>query len=374
MASDIAVTALQDLASSKNSYALSPITLTGTCTGLLAGGKLGLDDTNRMTNPRESGILVHELRFGIPWIASSVPSIFGTNPFLDLPDVNLRVELSAGREYLTDSFVPVGLLGKTLNRYRQGYQQDPDQAAGGGFNFGFINCTWRLPKPMYLPPKQSILPTFYWAPDWLNATGQSFGSYPALPPIYFEVVGKCLSPEQGDPEMVNLLWASAWVDAPRTLTDAQALGQAATFKSSQNNLRNPHSEPLFIQRLTGSYVFGDGGTNIGAVAPYSYGRGGIGNNLTAGAEGPTGFPQIGNDLTTVKLTGTKGQIIARDLTPWNHLFQLPQNSVDIRAVMPPRGYYLLNGQLDTKTIGSNYYTQLAAGISGYRAAEFKGVL
>ena len=243
----------------------------------------GLADSTQLQNPSRTAMWLDEIRFFVS---------FGTSDFSTL-SLQLRVSLKLGRTPITNGFVPIGLLGKLLNPYETIYLQ----YTSGAF------YTWKLPKPLYIPAGEYLIP----AVQHIGVAGITADAN-----VRITYAGRSTPSGRPAPSVLNVPWATAFV-APSRGTGA------FTDQSYETDLVNPFNEPLRVQRFLGDVVLADSNNNR------TYG-----NSVIC---------SIGSRFTTVRMVNSNGAILARDPTPFNHLFNITDRAWTVNALLPPKGFY-----------------------------------
>jgi hypothetical protein len=243
--------------------------------------------------------------------------------------LGLRMRLRLGSEELTKGFVPLGCLGKVLN--------DETSMGNGGHN----SFVWRLPKPLYVPPSELLVPSFFTAPG---------ASAPNDYPHEVSYAGYSLEGEP-PPSEVHLPWASAWVPRKVLVPADVATSQNYIDISKTGDFPNPFPVPLHVQRFIGRYEFGT----------YSESAN-VGQDLA-------GF------LTTVTATDSAGNILVRDPTPFSHLFSPIDRCWTVNAVLPPKGFYRFRMERNFAGYavysGTPTYFNLGIGMVGWRTVPYR---
>lgn len=242
------------------------------------GVTVGVTEVSRLQNPSRSAWLVDEIRFRFD--PGTLSGIAGACAQL------VSVRLEVGSLPLTATgFVPVALLCRTL---------DPsvEWSTSAWSDMGFV---WRLPKPLYVPAGKTVVPTFRLDGDIV---------YPAAPRItvYVSMVGRLLPLSAPVPALVEVPFATAWLDAVR--------GGGADYKgvrSAKSDLKNPHGEPVYVQQMLGTYYYQAQETDLSVYVPGTQSQA---NDVDL----------IGNDLASARIFKSDGSALARAPTPWNHLF------------------------------------------------------
>lgn len=188
----------------------------------LAEGGGAIPDTAELTSPFRRPMLIDEVRF-------SYISPLGVDATLA---PSIRCKLVVGRTAITSTrdgggFVPIWAFGPRLGGDKS-IEAVTDAIFAANVKAGHFR--WRLPKPLFIPAGQSIVPSFYRQQDGLGGTAR----------VAVAVVGHQL----GDAAKVT----PAKVDVPFVAYYEQPVNQAASI-SSELDLVNPFRVPLNCQRF-----------------------------------------------------------------------------------------------------------------------------
>lgn len=231
------------------------------------------------------------------------------------PENDIRVELTMGGSVqLTHLPVPLA----ALNTSPQPFNLTTIPLTVGGTS-GLIytprnGVTFRLPKPMYLNATNfvdKLIPKIH------NNTAQE---------ITMTVSYACRRAQKGIQPAENWYPYIASYRTPNfelTPTSIPFL-----FESTPNDLVNPYSVPLLVDRLVGF---------IGTDTPVSDVATGYQNRSYVG------------ELLNVRLLDTNGRPVVRDLTPVNALFNLQNNAWQARGMLRPHEYYIAQISYDNNT-------------------------
>ena len=255
----------------------SPILLSASVT-IGQGQQLEISDPTALTNPSRNAMLLDEIRIRVLEIQE---------PLL------IRAQFRLGRVPLTNGFVPIGCFGKSL-------------LPGDATQF-----TWKLPRPMYIPPGEFLAAQFQYASDVVAA----FPS--ASPVVQVLYCGRSLASDFPRPAEIDVPWVAAFIPPPRASGVADYIDV-----STESDLVNPFDVPVKVQRFIG-FFFGSASSVKEAV----------------------GFADLtGAAYMTVRAADSRGRIMVRDSTPFSHLFSHIDKSWDVNTVLEPHGFYLF--QLD----------------------------
>lgn len=229
-------------------------------------------EVSELRNPFNTAMLLDEIRLEVDALA------VGLSDFSSVNDIKARFRL--GRMHLTADFVPCTMLGRSLN---------PIGCLAGTLDVpGEEMFTWRLPKPLYVPANEFVVPILLNAPDGSSATRSVRVTY----------AGRSLGRSDPVPEIVNLPWVASF----RAVQARPDSGAA--------DLVNPFEQPLYVQRLIGR---------------------GYDTN---------GSELIDSSDVSVRITDSLGRHSVRDPTPFPHLFDRSTRAWEARCVLPPKHYFL----------------------------------
>jgi hypothetical protein len=230
------------------------------------------------------------------------------------PENNILVELSmGGSQQLTNLAVPLAALNTSPQPTN--FTTGPNVAGSGVIYTPQNGVTFRLPKPMYLNATNYVDKL---TPKIHNNTTQ---------PLTVTVSYACRRAAQGIiPEEIWYPYVTAY-RTPSFQLDSNTL--PFLFESNPSELVNPFSVPLLVDRLVGF---------IGCDTQ-------IIDNATGGYQNRS---YVG-ELINVRLLDTNGRPVARDLTPFNALFNLQNNAWQARGMLRPHEYYIAQVSYDNNT-------------------------
>lgn len=310
---------------------LSPLQLTAKAVlGTTLGKAVGVDDVQRLKNPNRTGFYVEEIRFRL------TPSAFDST-FSSAWLGRLGVKLDIGRLALTcGQYIPIGLLCTP---------QDVLQDA--------LTATWKLPRPLYVPDGEAIIPSFYQGTDFPLAAQPGWT-------VFITFIGRSSSIDVPVPDHADVPVVSAWLDAVR-------VGSAdyLAVRSGRSDLKNRFGEPLFVQRLSGGAL-----VTTTTFGPGFTGRSSIGIVLSQDALAD----RVVNDFTTTQVFKSDGTIVARDKTPWQQLFPATTRSTAMMTVLRRNEFYQMQTDLRaTNVTRAGTKIQLMAALIGYRRVKYANV-
>jgi hypothetical protein len=299
----------------------TPVILKGFASLLSADGSwdgqtAGLKDPSRIRAPNNTPMWVDEIRF------------LGSNFDGKTMGGVLHVQMRLGGFSLTKGFVPIWCLGKLLNPLEQ--------------RGSFQGYTWRLPKPLLVPPGKPLEITF--AAVNPAVTRYDAGNNSTMD-LHIGVVGRLLPAMYWVPQKIDIPWVAHWQSAVKTTGGA---GDVYVQSSTPTDLVNPFEEPVFVHGFLGRMIF-----------RFSADFAEVG-----GSDGDGG--EISSNFTTVRMASSYGTIIVRDPTPFSHLFSNTDRQWRVSAVLPPKGFYTvtLAQNYATVTAGSDAYAQIS--VVGHR--------
>lgn len=327
-----------------------PILLSGQVT-LAPGGSAELPQ-ERMINPLNTAMLIDEIRFRTPPIyESGTGYLFGSH-------LAIRCGLRMGRIDLTNGYIPVANFGKvTLEETNAGIV-----VSGQGRTIGapqaFITArhTWKLPKPLYVPRGEYLVPRMYYDPVYNNTL------FPGTvaPSITVDVsyAGRSLPPDFPVPKSIAMPWVTSFLIRPLAITS----GNTQTSVSNQANLVNPFDKPMFIQRFIGrSLLFGGAANGSLPFQPVE-----LANATIDGSE-------QAYLCTSVRAVDSLNNILVRDPTPFTHLFQYMDRSWTVNSQLPAQGFYIMTveQQYNKTSAPTTAYLAHAISMVGYREVELQ---
>lgn len=277
---------------------ISPLLLRAQVSPPAGGGAFGLADTTLLENPFQGPMWLDEIRFRLPG---------GTQ---GQAWANLWVELKLGELPLTKGFVPIGLFGKVLS--------DSTIVGENGVaaNYSPNVFTWKLPKPLYIPARELLRPTFYYDPYSAGEGG--------APARTITVIYACRPVERGTPPPATM--AIPWVTFFKPPVITGITDGDRTDQSTPADLYNPHDEELHVQRFIGRLMVQDFGEDSYAMELAS-----------ALVNLSTGEVTCG---TLVSAQDSFNNILIRDRTPFAHVFDFLDRAWTVNCILPPKGFYL----------------------------------
>jgi hypothetical protein len=308
---------------------ISPILLNSMVNNLKPGAKLGPADIGKigLYNPLREPLLANEIRF-------SVPSSFLGMKFA------VQADIKFGRFQITQQPVPIGLLGRALDK-----ASEPNNTFWTSlWNLGQVYAAvyvWRFPKPIYVAPEEGFDVSLYYDTSMQSI---SSGNFESTINVGVSVACRPVSLSDPVPKVIPLPYACAWVDTPR-VGGVDYLNITAPVST----LRNAYAKPMFVQRMTGSYLY--------AVTSTS--------NLYQSED----VFNVGDDTLGVKLSASDGRIVARDYVPFNNAFSILDRSWDLKTVLPPQGFFELQAQAKMRSAAVTDYVQMYSTLIGHHMID-----
>jgi len=307
---------------------LSPIYLRSGAQLRVTDGSVCEPDPSKLLNPNRTAMLIDQLRFSGPTIASMSES-----------DVcqYILADIKLGAIPLTNGLVPVGAFAPTYLKY-------PAFPGASGFPQPDTQLTFHLPRPMYVPPNVQLNVKFARAPfGSINTTGT-----PALPTNPFDMVmgvaGRSMPAGWPIPEKIYVPWVGA-----TSIYDA-----VTDWESKDSELGNPHREPLFVKRFVGF----NGSTFLNRPAP----NGNTYNGLYGNAA-----PDF-----NVRMTLSSGKMLVRDPVPFYHLFPGDRPFFDCDGLLQQNEFVRAMISMTPTLVGAAAQTDLrftTIGMIGYREIQ-----
>lgn len=265
-----------------------PIILHGTAS-VTANAVRGVDDETTLKNPLRAWTQINGIRF-----------LMTTASIFRFSTAATRVRLHIGKHYLTHGFVPLWLLGRVIDDFRE---RDGAVAAA-------VSVYWRFPSPLYIPPGEYLVPEFY-GQNYLDGT--ALGSQT----VRVQYLARELPEGVRPPDEITIPWVAPYIPA------SIAAGAAADLvNSNEADLVNPHREVLAVDRFIGRIL-------VNTYDPINYADPTTVNVNT----------RAYSDLTTVRMEDSAGHIIVRDPTPFGALFSVIDRSWEVRGtLLRPNGY------------------------------------
>jgi len=279
-----------------------PVLLSAQTPAFSNGKSLSIPDTSFLANPERLPMLIDEIHF-TP-VLTNVAATLGFIQAIDFTGVSFTL----GRLPITNGFVPLGVLGKSLN---------PQELNDG------TGRVWRLPKPLYIPPGEILQPRFqYQLPAMPGGTILTDSASPFN--IEISYIGRILPINYPKPKYIQAPWVSFW-NSKFFRVDNQS--SATTDASRETDLVNPFNSPLHLQRFNGRIVTA---TDDNVSGP------------NGGEADIRGASFIGSETTTLRMVSSYGSVLVRDFTSVYDLFHLYDKTWTVNTVMAPKTFFIVN--------------------------------
>lgn len=258
----------------------SPLLLSTGPLTFASGDYREIPDTTRLQNPFRTAMWIDEIRFNFSSDTASA--------VLPLQARGVRVGLHLGRMPLTNNPVSIDAFGRVLT------QRTP------------IN-TWRLPKPLYVPSGETIVPRI-----WNTSLS------PIDATIEIVYVGRSIPKGEQEPKSIFVPYVAAYNAPIVNVGDPYSVVQ-----STEADLVNPFNETLHVQRFVGAY-FAAGGLSLPGQNIY--------NN------------------TLIRAVDSEGTIMVKDATIFSSLFNFSTQVWNVNTRLKPKGFYLFEVARDLSAI------------------------
>jgi hypothetical protein len=294
----------------------------------------------KLSNPSRTPMLIDEIRFISP---SAL-----VNPFM-----YVDTQLKFAWNQITNSFVPIGLLGGVFNRrfLNGSYVAQTLRTQVSNLTFSFVQV-WRFPKPVYLDPNEIVSVEFRLNEQFNAALATQFSTTidNITFPITCAMVCRSLPIGTPPPKQLQMPWATHW----RTVNFANAV--ETTDRSTVLNLVNPHREDLKIQAFVGRIFtqFDDA----------------IENRLDQFATGTN--PALYERDITVTANHVNGAQLVKDPTPFGQVFSTVDNCWYPNAILKPNDYYIFTMQADLRAYDPNVLPTPAVNSVNYGLIALNG--
>lgn len=275
------------------------------------GGSMGVADSTKLENPFQSPMWLDEIRIRVP------PQSLSDDDGQSWSDLGIKLELN--NIPLTNAQVPLSLLGKVLNASVE--DSPPATNTRGPRIF-----TWKLPKPLFIPAREYLRPTLYYAP------------YTDAPTKVVTIIYVCRPLPKGTPTPATLAipWVSYFKPAYQSLGVADHIDQ-----SNPSDLFNPWPQDLHVQRFVGRLM-----GQLQAEENRFMSLASANPELNSGQAGGVG--------TLISAQDSYNNILVRDRTPFAHVFDFIDRAWTVNCILPPQGFYLFN----IERLWANYVTSV----------------
>ncbi len=287
---------------------ISPLLLEAQISPPAGGGSFGLADPTRLENPFQAPMWLDEIRIRLPSANGGAEAAAWST---------LALELKLGNTPLTKGFVPIGLFGKTLS-----------DATILGSNNGMAYLTWKLPKPLFIPAREFLRPTFYCAP------------FSGAPTKTATLIYCCRPLARGTPtpQTLQIPWVTFYVP-PNIVSGGSNQGTDRTDQSTPADLYNPWDEELHVQRFVGRLMPQNSAYDCTGLMELASAFVSLDPSNVADFSVPIGQVITG---TLVSAQDSFNNILIRDPTPFAHVFDYLDRAWTVNCVLPPKGFYLFS--------------------------------
>lgn len=304
----------------------TPLIVNSTQTMPVGGGTL-LTDSGALQAPFRRPYLLKEIRFSFqgPSVTEDVNSGFP----IHLGGL-VQTRISLGKHYITNGFVPIWNLDSACQLRAESPFYGPalPDIAFNPFATSFYR--WIFAKPLFVPAGQVVHLELLGkdvansSPAGQNGLLASLGGGVQVDVAYH---GTLLDPNTVYPNYVEVPYVTCWVDTTAT-TDVGV--------SSEFNLKNPFTVPLFVSKLVGRLLFGVTGATFATFHA----------NATTLCD-----DWLGNG-PTVKLYDSFGYDIIREYIPFNEVFSVPFRTLKFKNTLKPGE--VIRAFVNNKTMPSTY--------------------
>lgn len=308
---------------SNRKTAFTPL-LVGTDFLNLTEGGTATPDMSKMTSQFRRSMIVDEIRFIYVAPVDTGINMGGL----------IRCKLKLGRYEMTNTrdgggYVPIWNFGPAIHsaKLSEACQSGPVGADAGSFTTGHFR--WKLPKPLFVPAGQQILPQFYRVRDGFGGTAK----------VSMSIVGRQFGDirEQG-PKMIDVPYV-AFYEPEAGVTSAVSMSL---------DLANPFQVPLYTQRFIGRQF------QIDTVAG-DCGEGSILNSTVLESA----------DTANIQIRDSWGNNIVRDVVDFGSVIDPLRRSWTFTRILNPKERYVVNLQ-NIVVSSATKYAQPHISIVGWR--------
>jgi hypothetical protein len=240
---------------------------------------------------------IHEIKWVVGGLASDV-EVFGGSIFGGI----IACKLDLGTTKITNGFVPIWNFGRADDLSKELHVSTnlgvPYEVAS------FFH--WRLPRPLYVPEGGILTPTF----QHRGLLSQSLSVQISYSARSLDV--------KSQPKKLYVPYVASYTSRVLDFTAGQPV---ETDESTETDLVNPWSEPLFLQRFTGRFYTKQDFSGVINVAEDV-------------------FPTLSNDGTRIRIVDSGGRPIVQNPTPFRQVFSAPTRSWEMEGhVMDPHSHY-----------------------------------
>lgn len=271
---------------------------------IVQSGSSGTVNPAALKNPMGQDMELLEIKFELQsaFVGGSASALGGT----------ISAELTMGGLKLTNEAIPVWGFGRAENLSAETQSgRTPD-----GASVGFIYYSWRLPRPLYIPAGDTVIPTFTHSGNIAT-------------PIGVRVGYSCRTTTR--PRIAYVPWVTKYISR-----SFNPLEDAGVDASGPLNLVNPHDQVVYIQRFTGR-------TLAKVVVSAS-------SQPTVEAD-PISF---GAKYLQMRMTDSYGRPIVRTFTPFRSVFSAGSRSweCDNGTILDPKSFYIVNLKKDAMVLAA----------------------
>lgn len=314
---------------------LSPLLLQTQLTIPAGGGSFGIADPTTLENPFQAPMWLDEIRFRLPTTDINTQGVSWANVW---------VELKLGDLPLTKGFVPIGLFGRVLS---DALTTGENGNSTSGYSPNIF--TWKLPKPLFIPAREFLRPTFYFDP------------YPGAADKVITVAYACRPLPKGTPtpKVLNTPWVTFY-RPPKIAFAAAGAGSDQSDQSTPSDLYNPWTQDLHVQRFVGRLM--------GQAQGEDQQRMGLASVVV---DFNTGMTSTG---TLVSAQDSFNNILIRDQTPFAHVFDFLDRAWTVNCTLPPKGFYLftVDRLWSGYTLAAASSLTVGIGMVGWREVQYLG--
>lgn len=297
----------------------------------LAERQVAFPDMALMSSRMRRPMWVDEIRFQY---------VFTNANYINM-GYSLRCSLKLGRIAITSTrgggnHIPIWNFGPALQTARWS-----EVNADGTRIYG--NFRWKLPKPLYIPAGQSLIPEFSRSADGFGGTCD----------VTIGVVGRDLGDAaQPMPEKLDVPFVAFY--EPDTLVTSAI--------SSELDIVNPFLVPLAVQRFIGRQFQHNPTAATGATQVSA-----------EGAAYTTIVDALSNDIANIAIKDSYGQNVVRDIVPMGDVFDPLQRGWVFQRILQPKERFVmqLSSIYNAANFPSGIYARPMISMIGYREEVLK---
>ena len=302
------------------------VSISSRFTNIPFGGVASPDESIGFTNIFPSPILVNSIVFTWFWTVPSRTSVntYGT-PMSDV----LRVRMDYGNQPLTNGFVPIDLLGRSVNWRTTA----PSIIIAGQVT---ETCKeWRFPHPLWLPPNQQIRMQVQHQNDF------AIGVKEVAQTVSVTMRGY-LDESDIIPQWIDIPYATAYLGTIWGAAGASTgVEPMVTEQNKPTDLFNPFAVPLCIDHF--KYLIGVSSNGLNqptsTVANFA-------PTCAVDAQDQTSLNLIGQNYgldrryVRIKMTSSTGRSLIKDFAPIGSIISSAWRRLDTKAILDPAQYYV----------------------------------